>query len=179
MNFNLAILAENTLYGGMAAMGFGVLFNMGLRSLPWCGLGGGLAVAVRTLGLQMGGSLEAASFAAALAVGSWVQIFQDRMNVSRNTLDVVSCIPMIPGSFAAKAILGLFALSAPKPVHPDETLILSVTYGLRVMFSIGAMGTGLAIPSVLLSVARPRQERNDLRSPQSETNGGSGKEKGG
>jgi uncharacterized membrane protein YjjB (DUF3815 family) len=157
MELDLTALAHNTLCGGLAAMGFGVLFNMGGQSLPWCGVGGGLALALRTLGLQLGWSLEAASFVAALAVGSLVQIFQERMNVSRNTLDVASCIPMIPGSFAAKAILGLFALTAPKPEAPDQTLILSVTYGLRVMFSIGAMGTGLAIPSVLLRVARPRK----------------------
>lgn len=156
MSFDLAQLVHHTVFGGLAAMGFGVLFNMGPRSLPWCGVGGALALAARTLGLQLGWSLEAASFAAALAVGSLVQIFQERIGVSRNTLDVASCIPMVPGGFAAKAILGLFALTQPAPQAPDQTLILSVTYGLRVMFSIGAMGTGLAIPSVLLKVARPK-----------------------
>jgi uncharacterized membrane protein YjjB (DUF3815 family) len=154
MDIDLAKMAHNTVFGGLAAMGFGVLFNMGHRSLPWAGLGGCLALAVRTFGLQMGWSLEAASFTAALAVGSYVQVLQERIGISRNTLDVASCIPMIPGGFAAKAILGLFALTAPGSQNPDQTLILSVTHGLRVMFSIAAMGTGLAIPSLLLRVAR-------------------------
>ena len=149
---DLEKILHHTLFGGLAAMGFGVLFNMSRRNLIWCGVSGGLALAVRTVGLQLGWSLEAASFAAALAVGSAVQMLQERIGVSRNTLDVAGCIPMVPGGFAAKAILGLFALTAPIPKEPDKTLIMSVEYFLRVMFTIGAIGTGLAIPSLLLRV---------------------------
>jgi uncharacterized membrane protein YjjB (DUF3815 family) len=154
MSLDSAQLLHHSLFGGLAAIGFGVLFNMGGRALVWCGLGGALALTIRTVALQLGTSLEGASFAAALVVGSLIQVFQERMGVSRNTLDVASCIPMVPGGFAAKAILGLFALTAPSPQAPDQTLILSVTYGLRVMFTIGAMGTGLAIPAVLLRASR-------------------------
>jgi uncharacterized membrane protein YjjB (DUF3815 family) len=150
-------ILHQTLFGGVAAVGFGVLFNMSRRHLLWCGIAGGLALAVRTVGLQLGGSLEAASFAAALAVGSVVQMCQEHIGVSRNTLDVAGCIPMVPGGFAAKAILGLFALTAPVPVEPDQTLILSVEYFLRVTFTIGAIGTGLAIPSLLLKVRGLKQ----------------------
>ena len=142
-------LLHQTLFGGLAAMGFGVLFNMGPRALWWCGISGALGLAVRTVGLRLGFSLEAASFVAAVAVGSLVQIFEERIGVSRNTLDVAGCIPMVPGGFAAKAILGLFALTQQAPEAADQTLILSVENGLRVMFTIGAMGTGLAMPSLL------------------------------
>lgn len=145
-------ILHQTFFGGLAAMGFGVLFNMHWRHLWWCFVAGGLALAVRTVGLQLGWSLEAASFAAALAVGSWVTLFQERIGVSRNILDVAGCIPMVPGLFATKAILGFFALTAPVPVYPDQTLILSVEYFLRVVFTIGAIGTGLAIPALLLKV---------------------------
>jgi len=145
-------ILHQTFFGGLAAMGFGVLFNMYRRHVLWCGLTGGLALAVRTVGLQWGWSLEAASFAAALAVGSVVTVLQERIGVSRNILDVAGCIPMVPGLFATKAILGFFALTAPLPVNPDETLITSVEFFLRVAFTIGAIGTGLAIPSLLLRV---------------------------
>lgn len=149
---NYTKILHQMLFGGLAAMGFGVLFNMYRRHLLWCGLAGALALGVRTVGLQWGWSLEAASFAAALAVGSAVQIFQERIGVSRNILDVAGCIPMVPGLFATKAILGFFALTAPVPKNPDETLIISVEYFLRVAFTIGAIGTGLAIPSLMLKV---------------------------
>ena len=147
-------LLHQTIFGGLAAIGFGVLFNMGGQALFWCGAGGALALAVRTTGLGLGWTLEGASFAAALAVGSGVQLFQDRTGVSRNTLAVAGCIPMIPGGFAAKAILGLFALTVPAVQNADQTLMISVQNALRVMFTIGAMGTGLAIPSMLFRARR-------------------------
>ena len=149
---DLVRILHQTFFGGLAAMGFGVLFNMHRRHVLWCGLTGGLALAVRTVGLQLGWSLEGASFAAALAVGSVVTVWQERIGVSRNILDVAGCIPMVPGLFATRAILGFFALTAPVPVNPDETLIISVEFFLRVAFTIGAIGTGLAIPSLLLKV---------------------------
>ena len=70
----VAYLLHQTLFGGLAAIGFGVLFNMGGHALVWCGAAGALALAVRTTGLGLGWTLEGASFAAALAVGSGVQL---------------------------------------------------------------------------------------------------------
>jgi uncharacterized membrane protein YjjP (DUF1212 family) len=152
--FGVPYLLHQTLFGYLAAIGFGVLFNMGGRALLWCGTGGALALAVRTAGLGLEWTVEGASFAAALAVGSSVRLYQQRIGVSRNTLAVASCIPMIPGGFAAKAILGLIALTLPGVTNADQTLMTSVQGALRVMFTVGAMGTGLAIPSMLLRVRR-------------------------
>lgn len=149
---DLLQLLHHTVCGGLAAAGFGVLFNIGFRALPWCAASGALALAVRTVGLGWGWSLEAASFVAALTVGVTVQLLQSRIGVSRNALAVVGCIPMIPGVFAAKAILGLFAVTAPHPGAANETLVMAVENTLRVTFTIGALGTGLAIPTLLLRV---------------------------
>jgi uncharacterized membrane protein YjjP (DUF1212 family) len=154
ISLGLPYLLHQTLFGGLAAIGFGVLFNMGAHAVLWCGVGGALALAVRTMGLSQGWTLEGASFAAALAVGSGVRLYQERIGVSRNTLAVAGCIPMFPGGFAAKAILGLMALTQPTIQNADQTLIISVQDTLRVLFTVGAMGTGLAIPSMLLRVRR-------------------------
>ena len=95
----LPFLLHQTICGAIAAAGFGVLFNIGFRSLPWCAASGALALAVRTGCLDgLHWNLEAASFAAALTVGAAVQ------------------------------------------------------FALRVTFTIGAIGTGLAIPTLLLRV---------------------------
>ena len=139
-------------FGAIAAAGFGVLFNISYRSLIWCAASGALAVGVRTICLEQGWSLEAASFAAALAVGTAVHLLCTYADVPRNALDVAGCIPMVPGSFAAKAILGLLALTSPNLTEATGTLTNAVGYTLRVMFTIGAIGTGLAIPTLLLSV---------------------------
>lgn len=150
---NISFLLHQTTCGALAAAGFGVLFNIGFRSLPWCAASGALALAVRTYCLDgLGWNLEAASFAAALVVGAAVQILRARADISQNALDVVGCIPMVPGSFAAKAILGMFALTSTTTVDASGTLITAVQYALRVTFTIGAIGTGLAIPTLLLRV---------------------------
>ena len=70
MNLDLTFLLHQTVCGAIAAAGFGVLFNIGFRSLPWCAASGALALAVRTYCLGLGWNLEEASFAAALTVGS-------------------------------------------------------------------------------------------------------------
>ncbi len=151
---DLLFLLHQTVCGAIAAAGFGVLFNISFRSLIWCAASGALAVGVRTICLELGWNLEAASFVAALAVGSAVHVLCTYTGFPRNALDVAGCIPMVPGSFAAKAILGLFALTSPNLASTAETeaLVGAVAYTLRVMFIIGAIGTGLAIPTLLLRV---------------------------
>ena len=58
---------HQALFGGIAAAGFGVLFNCPPRLLRLCFASGALALAVRTAGQDAGGlSLPAASFVAAL-----------------------------------------------------------------------------------------------------------------
>lgn len=148
----LLLLLHHTVCGGVAAAGFGLLFHTRYRALPWCAASGGLALAVRTTMLGWDGSLEAASFVAALTVGAASQLLQPRIGVSRDALSVAGCIPMVPGGLAAKAILGLFAVTAQHPAATDETLVLAVENTLRVVFTVGALGTGLAIPTLLLRV---------------------------
>ena len=150
------VLLHHTVCGGLAAAGFGVLFNFGWRSLPWCAASGALALAVRTLALAQGLSLEGSSFLAAVTVGAAVQLLHSRIGVSRNTLDAVGCIPMIPGGFAAKGILGLFAVTLQHPAGTDQAFLEALESALRVTFTIGALGTGLAMP-ILVVRARGRR----------------------
>jgi uncharacterized membrane protein YjjB (DUF3815 family) len=139
--------------GAIAAAGFAVLFNVNFRLLPWCAAFGALALAVRTGCQDVGLNLEGASFAAALAAGVAVQLLRvARPDISQNALAVVGCIPMVPGSFAAKAVLGLYALTTSSATSDPQTLITAVQYALRVAFTIGAIGTGLAIPTLFLRV---------------------------
>ncbi len=143
-------LLHQMVFGGLAAAGFGVLFNFGLRALPWCWACGALALLVRTLGLDAGWTLEAASFTAALAVGSIVFLLQSTLRRASNAMALAGCIPMVPGSFFAQAILGLFSLTRPDLAHADQLIVTTVEYMLRVIFTVGAIGAGLAIPMQLL-----------------------------
>jgi uncharacterized membrane protein YjjB (DUF3815 family) len=102
--------------------------------------------------------LPGSSLAAALAVGCAAQGLRLRVGVSPNALAVAGSIPMVPGSFAAKAVLGLFAVTVPGATDVDHTLVVAVQHLLRVVFTLGAMGTGLAIPAMVLRSIRAAED---------------------
>jgi uncharacterized membrane protein YjjB (DUF3815 family) len=136
---------HQALFGAVAASGFGVLFNFGWRDLRWCAASGALALTTRTIAQDAGWSLEAATFAAAAAVGFGGRLLRARLGSASNALAVAGCIPMVPGFFAAQAIFGLFALTAPQPGNPGKLALTTMEFVLRVIFTAGAIGAGLSI----------------------------------
>ncbi|WP_242514405.1 threonine/serine exporter family protein [Rhodovulum sulfidophilum] len=139
---------HQAVFGAVAAAGFGVLFNFDWLRLAWAAAAGALALAVRTLGLDLGWSLEAASFAAAASVALGVEVLSlPRLRVARmgTALAVAGCIPMIPGGAATQCIIGLLNLTAQDPATAAQTLGMTASAGLRVAFTIGAIGAGLTI----------------------------------
>jgi uncharacterized membrane protein YjjP (DUF1212 family) len=141
-------LVHQAAFGALAATGFGVLFNFGPRTLPWAAAAGALALAVRTLGLESGLPLEAASFLAAVTLALWVELLSARplrVPHAGQTLAVVGCIPMVPGGAAAQFIIGLLDLSSRAPAETEAALVASTTAGIQVVFTLGALGAGLTI----------------------------------
>ena len=158
---DLGQLFQQIVCGALAALGFGVLFNVRPRALAWCAFAGALALTIRSAVLIWGWNLEAASFLAALAVGATVQGLQARIGISRNTLAAVGCIPMIPGAYAARAILGLMAMTAQQPPTANTTMLAALEFSCRVMFIMGALGTGVAIPTLLTRVRPFKQQATE------------------
>jgi uncharacterized membrane protein YjjB (DUF3815 family) len=149
LNPDFLHLLHQTLFGALAAAGFGVLFNFGLGSLLWCAVAGALALAVRTLGLDAGWSLEAASFVAAAGTGCAVHFLRRFLGPRGHAVALAGCIPMVPGAFFGQAILGMLAVTTP---HPENAAVIltAIEYLLRVFFTVAAIGAGLAIPANLL-----------------------------
>ncbi|WP_041793647.1 threonine/serine exporter family protein [Pararhodospirillum photometricum] len=140
----MSALLLKILAGAVGAAGFGLLFNISLRALPWAAAIGALALLVRSLGLLQGWPLEAASFAAALAVGATVQALHAQTGMVRSALAVAGCIPLVPGGIAAQAILGLFALTT---LPPSPEIVAEVGQAcVRVLFTFGAIGIGVSLP---------------------------------
>lgn len=144
-------LGHQAAFGAVAAAGFGVLFNFGGRSLVWCALAGALALAVRTLCQHGGGSLEAATFAAAAATSCVAIICRRWIGVTCHAIALAGCIPMVPGAFFGEALLGVMSVTS--TVASDQsmtTIVTSVQAFIRVISTVGAIGAGLAIPAYLL-----------------------------
>jgi uncharacterized membrane protein YjjP (DUF1212 family) len=142
------MLVHQAAFGALAAAGFGTLFNFGPRTLPWAAAAGAIALSVRTLGLESGLPLEAASFLAAVTLALWVELLGARplrVPHAGQTLAVVGCIPMVPGGAAAQFIIGLLELSSRAPAETEAALVASITAGIEVVFTLGALGAGLTI----------------------------------
>jgi uncharacterized membrane protein YjjB (DUF3815 family) len=156
---NWAFVLHQTVFGALAAAGFGVLFNVAARRLPWCAASGAVALAVRTSCQELGVGLIGASFAAAFAVGVAAELRWGRSDISRDVLGVVGCIPMVPGSLASKAILAMVALTR-TGVEPEIGILFdTMRSSLLFIFTMGAIGTGLAAPMLLLRGARSAEAR--------------------
>lgn len=143
VNLDLGSFCLRSLAGGLAAAGFGVLFNFAPRDLVWCLGAGILAVATRSLAMGLGLSLEGASFLAAVTVGLAVQLPHRRNGLTRTALAAAACTSMIPGGAIARAILGLFSLTTeiPSPAY----LSMVVHDILLSVFTLIAIGVGVSL----------------------------------
>jgi len=134
----------------VAAAGFGVLFNFGGRALIWCAVAGALALAVRTLVQQHGGSLEAATFLAAIATSCAAILARGWLGPACNAIALAGCIPMVPGAFFGEAMLGYMAVAADTSGQSTAAIVAASQAFIRVLSIVGSIGAGLAIPAYLL-----------------------------
>lgn len=152
MSAMLLHILHQLVLGAFAAAGFGVLFNAAPRDLLWCAAGGAVALTVRTLCQDFALSLEASSFIAAIVVTSCTAGPLRRvLGSAASRIAVAGCIPMVPGAFFAQALLGLFALTAPTTTSVDPVVLANTVVAMmRVVFAVGGIGAGIAIPLTLL-----------------------------
>jgi uncharacterized membrane protein YjjB (DUF3815 family) len=142
-------LFHQAFFGGIAAAGFGILFNCPPQMVLQCFCSGAVALAARTAGQAADLNLAEASFFAALLVATAERLLQQFQSSHGSIISLVGCIPMVPGSIAAKGLMNLFALLRARPSEE----ILAATNGMRnlleVTFTLAAIGTALAIPRLI------------------------------
>lgn len=142
-------LLHQTLFGAVAAAGFGVLFNCPPTMLLECFGSGALALAVRTSAQSSGLILPEATFFAALTVALVERILQRYQSRRGSILSVVGCIPMVPGSLAANGLTNLFTMISTR----QWVEVLAAADGMKNLFlcslTLAALGTGLIIPRLI------------------------------
>jgi len=141
-------LLHQAFFGGLAAAGFGVLFNTPPRILGLCFASGAFALVIRTTCQNFDLGLPISSFIAALALATVDRAWHQSQTPLGSILAVVGCIAMVPGSLAAKTLIGLFAMIHAKP---DEVVPLVATMQnlVIVTFTLVGIGIGLIIPTLL------------------------------
>jgi uncharacterized membrane protein YjjB (DUF3815 family) len=137
-------------WAGIAAIGFAILFNVPRRTLfpIWCiGALGGL-IKFTAVNYEIG--VVFASFLGAVVVGVVAIQMAHLRNSPPLVFSIPSVIPMVPGVFAYKFMLGAIALTSIENSDAYlRTLIDTVNNGAKMMFVLIALGTGVAIPMLL------------------------------
>ncbi len=145
----LEILTKS-FWAGIAAIGFAVLFNVPRRVILSIWTLGALGGLIKFSAIHFDIGIVFASFLASTAIG----IVSIQMAHMRNSPPLVfsipSVIPMVPGIFAYKMMLGLIALTNIENTDAyTQTLIQTVNNGAKTMFILISLGIGVAIPMLL------------------------------
>ena len=137
-------------WSGIAAIGFAILFNVPRRTLYLIGLLGVMSGLIKFGSMELHVNIVFASFWAATAVG-FVSIQTAHLKKSPPLIfSIPAVIPMVPGFFAYKFMLGLIALTSMENADTYlKILVETVNNGAKMMFVLIALGTGVAIPMIL------------------------------
>jgi len=143
------ILSEKLIWFGFAAMGFAVLFNVPARALPpvfFMGATGGM---LKVVLMEFGVDIILATFAGATIIGI-ISVFAAHLKHTPPLIfSIPSVIPMVPGVFAYRMMLGFIHLAGTP--DKDYSLILesTINYGLKTFFILLCLAAGVAFPMLI------------------------------
>jgi uncharacterized membrane protein YjjB (DUF3815 family) len=136
-------LVQKGCWAAVATLGFSVLFNVPKYALPYCALiGGGMGMVSATLG-------------AALLIGVLAAILARRYGVSGTLFAVGPAIPLVPGSYAYKAVMGIVMVAeSSQPERGAELLLGAFDNGIKAVLTVLFLSFGIALPGLLWSALR-------------------------
>lgn len=144
------LILSKAFWSGWGALGFGILFNVPPRTLFSIWVLGALAGFLKFTLLQFSVGVVLASFAGALAVGiSSIPIAHFR-HAPPMIFAIPSIIPLIPGVFAYRTILGLMKLTGNIGADYSQIISETVNNGSKTIFIIMSLAMGVAVPMHLM-----------------------------
>ena len=141
---------EKGIWFGLAAIGFAILFNVPLRTLKMIFIIGAVGGLIKSLMLLTGMNIILASLAGAIAVGIISISAAHNKHAPPMVFAIPSVIPMVPGAFAYKMMLGLMKLSDELPADAySQVLADTINNGLKATFILLSLALGVAIPILI------------------------------
>ncbi len=147
---NWIAFLENGVWFGLAALGFAILFNVPVRTLKTIWILGAVGGITKLIFVHFGLGIIMGSFGGATLIG-FLSIYAAHNKHSPPMIFAIpSVIPMVPGVFAYRMMLGLMKLAGDR-VGDDYTQILSETLnnGLKVTFILMSLAFGVALPMLI------------------------------
>ncbi len=146
------IILESAFWSGVAALGFGILFNIPEKAIFTVFLLGFFAGLVKFIFLHLDYSIVTATFFASLFVGAMSMPFAKRIHKPIVVFSIPSIIPMIPGYFAYKTILAIrrFTFLRSEDISHEGLLNAIFTNGFMTFFILFAITVGVSAPMLIL-----------------------------
>jgi uncharacterized membrane protein YjjB (DUF3815 family) len=151
MAFEILMILEKGIWFGFAALGFAVLFNVPQRTLLIIWLLGAAGGLTKLLLMQCNIGIVIATFAGAALIGILSVYAAHNKHAPPLVFSIPSVIPMIPGAFAYRMMLGLLKLSGISVSGESyyQTLAETTSNGLKAIFILMALAVGVAIPMLI------------------------------
>ena len=155
MNPLLALLLEIAFWAAVAATGFAILFNVPPRALPGCAVAAASGHTLRTWLLQLGLAIEPATLLAATLIG-FMGVLLARKNHSPTVIFTVpAAIPMVPGTFAFRTMLGILEITSLSVFGGTPVLVEAELNAVKTGLILAAIAGGIIAPRLLFRRERP------------------------
>ncbi len=155
MNPLLQILLEDAFWSAIAATGFAILFNVPPRALPGCALAAACGHALRSWVMQLGLPIEPATLLAATTIGFLGFWFARKFQSPTAIFTVPAVIPMVPGTFAFRAMLGILAITNMGVFGSTPVLVEAEVNVVKTGLILAALAGGIIAPRLLFRRQRP------------------------
>ena len=148
MALEILMILEKGIWFGFAALGFAILFNVPQRTLLIIWSIGALGGILKLVFMQLNIGIVIASFAGAALVGILSVYAAHNKHAPPLVFSIPAVIPMVPGAFAYRMMLGLIKLSGTELSSDTyyQTLAETTSNGLKSMFILMALAVGVAVP---------------------------------
>jgi len=151
MLVDILMIFEKGIWFGFAALGFAVLFNVPRRTLLIVYFLGAIGGLTKLLLMQSNVPIIIATFAGASLIGILSVSAAHNKHAPPLVFSIPAVIPMIPGAFAYRMMLGLIKLSGTliSTETYSQTLAETTSNGLKAFFILMALATGVAVPMLI------------------------------
>jgi uncharacterized membrane protein YjjB (DUF3815 family) len=135
---------------GFAALGFAVLFNAPPRTLfiIWLLAVAGGFVKLLMLGLGLGPVM--ASLLGASTIGILSIPAAHNKHAPPMVFSIAAVIPMVPGVFAYRTMIGLVQLTGEVDNAYQQALSETINNGVKAAFILMALAVGVALPNIVM-----------------------------
>lgn len=144
-------ILEKGFWAGFAALGFAILFNVPQRTLLIIWAMGALGGLLKFLLLGLEVNIVLASLAGASLIGVLSVYAAHNKHAPPLVFSIPSVIPMVPGTFAYRMMLGCMELVGTSNNSETylKTLAETTNNGLKAIFILIALSAGVAIPMLV------------------------------